>query len=68
MAEVKDKTVTVDALNEFHKYNKTMYAENSANGLRNLLSDGMTILSAYQYGDELPPAGNVGRIFFKKSV
>ena len=35
-------------------------------GLQNLLSEGWMILSSYQYGDELPPASTVGRIFFKR--
>ena len=34
--------------------------------LQNLLASGITILSPHQYGDTLPPAGNAGRIFFKK--
>ena len=37
-----------------------------AEGLKNLLAAGNTILSSYQYGTSLPAAGNVGRIFFKK--
>jgi hypothetical protein len=41
-------------------------ATNGAEGLANLFAAGATMLSAYQYGDELPEAGNVGRIFFKK--
>lgn len=41
-------------------------ATDGSNGLKNLLADGITVLSDYQYGDELPTAGNVGRIFFKK--
>lgn len=35
-------------------------------GLANLFAAGATILSPNQYGDELPPAGTVGRIFFKR--
>lgn len=31
-------------------------------------ADGNIILSSNQYGDELPAAGNVGRIFFKRLV
>lgn len=31
-------------------------------------ADGNMILSSNQYGDELPVAGNVGRIFFKRLV
>jgi hypothetical protein len=39
---------------------------NGATGLANLFADGATVLSSYQYGDELPAAGTVGRIFFKR--
>lgn len=35
-------------------------------GLKNLFAAGITVLSSYQYGDELPAAGTVGRIFFKR--
>lgn len=41
-------------------------ASDGATGLKNLFADGVTVLSSYQYGDELPEAGTVGRIFFKK--
>lgn len=41
-------------------------ASDGATGLKNLFAAGNTILSSYQYGDELPEAGTVGRIFFKK--
>ena len=41
-------------------------ASNGATGLENLLASGATVLSSYQYGDTLPAAGTVGRIFFKK--
>lgn len=34
----------------------------------NFSADGNIILSSNQYGDELPAAGNVGRIFFKRLV
>lgn len=37
-----------------------------ATGLANLFASGVTVLSSYQYGDTLPEAGTVGRIFFKK--
>lgn len=40
-------------------------ASDGAIGLKNLFAAGNTILSPYQYGYELPEAGNVGRIFFK---
>ena len=35
-------------------------------GLANLFGAGATVLSSYQYGDELPAAGIKGRIFFKR--
>ena len=41
-------------------------ATDGATGLANLLSSGMTILSAYQYGNDLPNPGHAGRLFFKK--
>lgn len=41
-------------------------ASDGATGLKNLFASGETVLSSYQYGDELPEAGTVGRIFFKK--
>ena len=41
-------------------------ASNGATGLKNLFASGATVLSSYQYGDTLPVAGTVGRIFFKK--
>lgn len=31
-----------------------------------IFATGATVLSSHQYGDELPPAGTVGRLFFKK--
>lgn len=41
-------------------------SSNGATGLANLFAAGDTVLSPYQYGDELPAAGTVGRIFFKR--
>ena len=41
---------------------------NGATGLANLFAAGATVLSSYQYGDELPEVGTVGRIFFKRLV
>lgn len=41
-------------------------ATDGAAGLANLLAAGPMILSAHQFGDELPPAGTPGRIFFKR--
>ena len=43
-------------------------SSNGATGLKNLFAAGVTILSANQYGDSLPSAGNAGRIFFKRVV
>lgn len=41
-------------------------AKDGAAGLANLFSAGATILSANQFGDNLPESGAVGQIFFKK--
>lgn len=41
-------------------------ASNGSEAMKNLLASGDMILSSYQYGDTLPEAGIVGRIFFKK--
>lgn len=41
-------------------------SEDGATGLANLFASGATVLSSYQYGDELPEAGTKGRIFFKR--
>lgn len=41
-------------------------SSNGATGLANLFASGVTVLSNYQYGDELPAAGTKGRIFFKR--
>lgn len=43
-------------------------ASDGAIGLKNLFAAGNTVISSYQYGDELPAAGNAGRIFFKRLV
>ena len=43
-------------------------ASDGATGLKNLFASGATVLSSYQYGDELPAAGTAGRIFFKRIV
>lgn len=43
-------------------------SEDGAVGLANLFASGDTVLSSYQYGDELPAAGTAGRIFFKRLV
>lgn len=81
MAEIKDKVITAESLKELHNYNKETYvaktdiipmtnggtdASDGATGLKNLFASGNTILSSYQYGDELPAAGTAGRIFFKR--
>lgn len=41
-------------------------ASNGSTGLANLLAAGNMVLSTYQYGDELPAAGTLGRVFFKR--
>ena len=41
-------------------------SDDGAEGLANLFAAGATVLSSYQYGDELPAAGTPGRIFFLK--
>ena len=85
MADIKDKTITVESLKALHDYNKETYetkenienritpivnggtgSSDGAEGLANLFAAGITILSSNQYGDELPEAGTVGRIFFKR--
>lgn len=81
MAEIKDKVITAESLLALHEHNKGTYvnktdiisvenggtnASDGATGLKNLFADGATVLSSYQYGDTLPAAGTVGRIFFKK--
>ena len=66
MAEVKDKAITVESLKALHDYNKEAYVIKTADGLNEVFAAGNTVLSSYQYGDELPAAGTVGRIFFKK--
>lgn len=43
-------------------------SSDGATGLANLLASGVTVLSSYQYGDALPDAGTVGRIFFKRVI
>lgn len=55
MAEVKDKVVTAESLKALHDYNQTVY-------MPMILKEG----TEHQYGDELPPAGIKGRIFFKR--
>ena len=64
MAEIKDKVITAESLKALHDYNTENYATKTE--LQNLFIDSETVLSSYQYGDELPEAGTVGRIFFKK--
>ena len=81
MAEIKDKVITAESLKALHEYNVDTYvaktdiismenggtnASDGATGLANLFAAGATVLSSYQYGDELPEAGTVGRIFFKR--
>lgn len=43
-------------------------SSDGATGLANLFAAGETVLSSYQYGDELPPAGTKGRVFFKRVI
>lgn len=43
-------------------------SSNGSAGLANLFASGATVLSPYQYGDELPETGTVGRIFFKRVI
>lgn len=81
MADIKDKVITAESLLALHEHNKEAYvaktdivsvehggtnASDGATGLANLFASGETVLSSYQYGDELPEAGTVGRIFFKR--
>lgn len=81
MAEIKDKVITAESLKTLHEYNTNTYvaktdvipienggtnASDGATGLANLFAAGATVLSSNQYGDELPEAGTVGRIFFKR--
>lgn len=80
MALIKDKIITAESLKALHDYDKETYEtkenvnilnENIKEALtkitlENLLASGATVLSSYQYGDELPEAGTVGRIFFKR--
>lgn len=78
---LKNKTITMESLGTLHKYNEDTYmaktniipianggtgSDDGATGLKNLFAAGITILSENQYGDTLPEAGTVGRIFFKK--
>ena len=41
-------------------------SSDGASAIQNLFAAGNTILSPYQFGDELPEAGVVGRVFYKK--
>lgn len=81
MADIKDKVVTAESLKALHDYNKETYitktdiipmgnggtgADSGDLALQNLFADGWTVLSPYQYGDELPEACVPGRIFFKR--
>lgn len=43
-------------------------SNDGATGLANLFAAGITVLSANQYGDELPEPGTPGRIFFKRII
>ena len=68
MAGVKDKMITAESLKALHEYNKETYMTKTIEELNNAFADGAMVLSSYQYGDELPKAGTVGRIFFKKVI
>lgn len=68
MADVKDKVVTVESLGALHDYNKETYMTKTTDELNSVLAKGATVLSSYQYGDELPEAGTVGRVFFKRLI
>ena len=43
-------------------------ASNGSKALQNLFASGATVLSEHQYGDTLPEAGIVGRVFFKRVI
>lgn len=58
ISEVKNRITPIE--------NGGTNASDGAIGLANLFASGATILSSNQYGDELPSAGNKGRIFFKR--
>ena len=60
------KVITMESLAALHEYNKKAYIATTPEALNAVLADGATILSPYQYGDELPEAGIAGRIFFKR--
>lgn len=60
--------VIVDTLGVLPISNGGTNSDNGATGLANLFAAGITVLSPYQYGDELPEAGTAGRIFFKRLV
>lgn len=80
MADIKDKVITAESLKTLHDYNELTYETkenvNTLNEnvkealtkitLENLFANENAILSSKQYGDELPEAGTVGRIFFKR--
>lgn len=53
-----------------HTHNDRYYEETEVDALlankANTFESGVTVLSAHQYGPELPEPGTVGRVFFKK--
>lgn len=60
----RDDLPTASYIGAWDGYELTSIAPN--NLMTTLFASGNAILSSYQYGDTLPPAGNVGRIFFKR--
>lgn len=64
--DITDGTLTSNCLPTIPIDKGGTGSTDGAVGLKNLFASGNTILSSYQYGDELPAAGTVGRIFYKK--
>lgn len=64
-SDITSGTLAVERLPIVPISNGGTGASDSETALKNLLQNNM-ILSSYQYGDVLPEAGVVGRIFFKK--
>lgn len=66
--ETKENVETLFATQITPIVNGGTGSSDGATGLANLFASGATVLSSHQYGDELPEAGTVGRIFFKRLV